>query len=84
MATSGSRREYTRTPDPVLRRSAGGTVKGEKQMSNEQKKEFVMVANSRNTVPTGRQVIGPPMPLRPAESKGGATPAAQRPHSSGR
>lgn len=32
----------------------------------------VLVANSRNTVPTGRQVIGPRMPLREAAPpKGG-------------
>ena len=28
---------------------------------------YVLVANSRNTVPTGRQVIGPRMPLREAD-----------------
>lgn len=27
---------------------------------------YVLVANSRNTVPTGRQVVGPAMPLKPA------------------
>ena len=37
-------------------------------------KDVVMVANSRNTVPTGRKVIGPSMPLRqanPTKKNGG-------------
>ena len=37
-------------------------------------KNVVMVANSRNTVPTGRKVIGPAMPLRqasPTKKNGG-------------
>ena len=32
---------------------------------------YVLVANSRNTVPTGRQVVGPAMPLREADPKNG-------------
>ena len=28
---------------------------------------YVLVANSRNTVPTGRQMIGPAMPFREAD-----------------
>lgn len=37
-------------------------------------KKVVLVANSRNTVPTGRRVIGPAMPLRqanPTKKNGG-------------